>query len=363
MVAPFVDKNPSQQAQGPEVRDLDLHAVPDACGRCSSSSVRSSGVRGSTSSSPGTTASSSSCRSRSRGYRHRHRRRRGPRGHRPRRDGSFARHDRSAEPGDAQARHRRRSVDRHRGRSAGRRDHRGGRDGRGSRARRRGPQGDRVGQRARCPSRVRPAPPSSTSRSTSTSSASPAASSSTVRSSPVPVSGSARSASPRWRSSGRRPVAASAARSSWGRRPTPRTPSTTRSRSTTPAAKTYIVAYPKDDLPKAKKVPRTPRRSSPGWRRATSPCTRSACTSGCRVPWCPSSQWFECPCHGSKYNRVGEKQGGPAPRGLDRFALEVSGGNIIVDTGLLVTGPPIGTEHHRTEPRGSALCLSARHRA
>ena len=40
---------------------------------------------------------------------------------------------------------------------------------------------------------------------------------------------------------------------------------------------------------------------------------------GCRVPWCQTSQWFECPCHGSKYNRVGEKKGGPAPRGMDRF--------------------------------------------
>ena len=40
---------------------------------------------------------------------------------------------------------------------------------------------------------------------------------------------------------------------------------------------------------------------------------------GCRVPWCQTSQWFECPCHGSKYNRVGEKKAGPAPRGLDRF--------------------------------------------
>ncbi len=40
---------------------------------------------------------------------------------------------------------------------------------------------------------------------------------------------------------------------------------------------------------------------------------------GCRVPFCQTSQWFECPCHGSKYNRVGEKKAGPAPRGLDRF--------------------------------------------
>ena len=27
---------------------------------------------------------------------------------------------------------------------------------------------------------------------------------------------------------------------------------------------------------------------------------------GCRVPWCATAQWWECPCHGSKYNQVGE---------------------------------------------------------
>ena len=26
---------------------------------------------------------------------------------------------------------------------------------------------------------------------------------------------------------------------------------------------------------------------------------------GCRVPNCDTSQWFECPCHGSQYNQVG----------------------------------------------------------
>lgn len=30
---------------------------------------------------------------------------------------------------------------------------------------------------------------------------------------------------------------------------------------------------------------------------------------GCRVPQCVTSQWFECPCHGSQYNQVGEKKG------------------------------------------------------
>jgi cytochrome b6-f complex iron-sulfur subunit len=33
---------------------------------------------------------------------------------------------------------------------------------------------------------------------------------------------------------------------------------------------------------------------------------------GCRVPFCQTSQWFECPCHGSKYNKAGEYKLGPA---------------------------------------------------
>lgn len=54
---------------------------------------------------------------------------------------------------------------------------------------------------------------------------------------------------------------------------------------------------------------------------------------GCRVPWCSSSQGFECPCHGSKYNAAGEYEAGPAPRNLDRFTLEVVNGRLIINTG------------------------------
>ena len=61
---------------------------------------------------------------------------------------------------------------------------------------------------------------------------------------------------------------------------------------------------------------------------------------GCRVPECASSQGFECPCHGSKYNYHGEYDSGPAPRNLDRFALEIDGqGNLIIDTGNVVETP------------------------
>jgi cytochrome b6-f complex iron-sulfur subunit len=61
---------------------------------------------------------------------------------------------------------------------------------------------------------------------------------------------------------------------------------------------------------------------------------------GCRVPECASSQGFECPCHGSKYNFHGEYDSGPAPRNLDRFALEVDPqGNLIIDTGNVLETP------------------------
>lgn len=57
---------------------------------------------------------------------------------------------------------------------------------------------------------------------------------------------------------------------------------------------------------------------------------------GCRVPWCDASQGFECPCHGSKYNYVGEYEAGPAPRNLDRFAVEDQNGRLIVRTGTII---------------------------
>jgi cytochrome b6-f complex iron-sulfur subunit len=73
---------------------------------------------------------------------------------------------------------------------------------------------------------------------------------------------------------------------------------------------------------------------------------------GCRVPWCESSKWFECPCHGSRYNRWGEYQFGPAPRGLDRFAVSVEGGRVFVDTSKVVTGPSRGAGSLQQPPEG-----------
>jgi cytochrome b6-f complex iron-sulfur subunit len=75
---------------------------------------------------------------------------------------------------------------------------------------------------------------------------------------------------------------------------------------------------------------------------------------GCSVPKCDSSKLFECPCHGSKYRMHGEYYGGPAPRGLDRFPIELVDGKVIVDTGSLQEGPPRGTNtwDRFSEPQG-----------
>ena len=76
---------------------------------------------------------------------------------------------------------------------------------------------------------------------------------------------------------------------------------------------------------------------------------------GCRVPWCADSKWFECPCHGSRYNTWGEYRFGPAPRGLDRFPVAVENGQVFVDTGTVVTGPArtVNVDH---EPPAGPHC-------
>jgi cytochrome b6-f complex iron-sulfur subunit len=109
-------------------------------------------------------------------------------------------------------------------------------------------------------------------------------------------------------------------------------------------ARTYINPYPTDPgaIDKASKVYSTSVVN--GMKQGYVALYQRCVHLGCRVPWCASSQWFECPCHGSKYNRVGEKKGGPAPRGLDRFVLSIAGGQMSVDTGTIIQGPPIGTD-------------------
>jgi cytochrome b6-f complex iron-sulfur subunit len=123
-------------------------------------------------------------------------------------------------------------------------------------------------------------------------------------------------------------------------------------------ARTWITEYPPDALPNARAV--YPDNIYLGMEQGLVALYQKCPHLGCRVPSCPSSGWFECPCHGSQYNRVGEKKGGPAPRGMDRFPFQIAGnGDVTVDTGTIVTGPPIGTNTTGQEAEGPHCITSA----
>jgi cytochrome b6-f complex iron-sulfur subunit len=62
---------------------------------------------------------------------------------------------------------------------------------------------------------------------------------------------------------------------------------------------------------------------------------------GCKPNFCTVNYWFECACHGSRYDRLGTKvqELGPAPRSMDRFAHTVEGGVLTIDTSRITLGP------------------------
>jgi cytochrome b6-f complex iron-sulfur subunit len=65
---------------------------------------------------------------------------------------------------------------------------------------------------------------------------------------------------------------------------------------------------------------------------------------GCKPNPCLRNFWLECPCHGSRYDRLGIKaagtQYGPAPRGMDRFSATVDAAGVLtLDTGKITLGP------------------------
>lgn len=117
-------------------------------------------------------------------------------------------------------------------------------------------------------------------------------------------------------------------------------------------ARSYVTIYPSEALPKAKGV----KEYGPvlgGMESGVIALYQKCPHLGCRVPECKSSQWFECPCHGSQYNRVGEKKAGPAPRGMDHFVLTVSGsGDVIIDTSIVMVGAAIGVNTTGQEAEG-----------
>lgn len=73
---------------------------------------------------------------------------------------------------------------------------------------------------------------------------------------------------------------------------------------------------------------------------------------GCRNVFCESSQWWENPCHGDHYNRIGEKQAGPSPRGLDRYPTAVVDDHLWITLARVIVGPPPGAGVDNQPPAG-----------
>jgi len=127
-----------------------------------------------------------------------------------------------------------------------------------------------------------------------------------------------------------------------------------------PQGRMWLTEYPAGSIERARSVYSAPELA--GMEAGVIALFQKCPHLGCRVPSCETSQWFECPCHGSKYNRVGEKRGGPAPRGMDRFAMQVNGSNeLLVKTGTVIQGPAIGTNTTGQEAEGPNCIGEASH--
>ena len=122
-----------------------------------------------------------------------------------------------------------------------------------------------------------------------------------------------------------------------------------------PEGRSWVTNYPLDAVPEAEASGVYAEPVLEGMRAGFNALYQKCPHLGCRVPQCVTSQWFECPCHGSQYNQTGEKKGGPAPRGMDRFGVSVADGVVSIDTGAGLRGPADRHEHDWPGGRGPAL--------
>jgi cytochrome b6-f complex iron-sulfur subunit len=77
---------------------------------------------------------------------------------------------------------------------------------------------------------------------------------------------------------------------------------------------------------------------------------------GCSVPWDANGPSldsikpqgrFNCPCHGSQYDRYGQIIQGPAPRPMDLFPITIENGRIYVQTGPQVARQRAVADHQK----------------
>ena len=125
-------------------------------------------------------------------------------------------------------------------------------------------------------------------------------------------------------------------------------------------ARSWITDYPAESLPLAQTV--YPASVLSTMEAGLVVLSQKCPHLGCRVPECATSQWFECQCHGSQYNRVGEKKAGPAPRGMDHHPATIAAnGDVTIDTGTTIPGAAIGTNTTGQEAEGPHCTSGGEH--
>ena len=73
------------------------------------------------------------------------------------------------------------------------------------------------------------------------------------------------------------------------------------------------------------------------------------------VIYCETSHLFESPAHGEKFDIRGYYFGGPGRVGLDRYFVELRGGDIYVDLDYRTPGPE--RDEHLPRPPQGPLCV------
>jgi cytochrome b6-f complex iron-sulfur subunit len=93
----------------------------------------------------------------------------------------------------------------------------------------------------------------------------------------------------------------------------------------------YIDDYPLNDFSFIPEKKIYLQRTRQHLRAISGVCTHLGCTVS------KSEKGFQCPCHGSEYDKLGQPISGPASRELDRYRINLSKeGEIIVDLNELV---------------------------
>jgi hypothetical protein len=77
------------------------------------------------------------------------------------------------------------------------------------------------------------------------------------------------------------------------------------------------------------------------------------------VLYCPSSQLFEAPRSGAKFDLYGHYFGGPAPRGMSRYAMRMVGDEVQIQPNELIAGPTRSVSKRNSRQPVGPFCIGA----